>query len=96
MRKTIHLVIALLYLGMMGLAGGSCAREKNELVHDHAHEHGHGHDHGHEDHDHEHEDHDHEHEVHDHDTKVTRATTTETVTRLFWNRKERLNSALRQ
>ncbi len=72
MRKTIHVVIALLYLGMMGLTGGSCAREKNELVHDHAHEHGHeGHDHDHEGHDHEHEDHDehdhdHEHEGHDH------------------------------
>ena len=65
MRKTIHFVIALLYLGMMGLSGGSCAREKNELVHDHAHEHGHGHDHGHEDHDH--EGHDHDHEDHDHD-----------------------------
>lgn len=66
MKKPLYILFASAYLAMMTLSSVSCAREKNELVHDHAHEHGHDHEgHDHEEHEHEGHDHDHEHEGHE-------------------------------
>lgn len=63
MKKSVHIIVASFYLGMMTLSGVSCTHEKNELVHDHAHEHGHeGEEHDGHDHEHEHVGH----EGHDH------------------------------